>query len=215
MKATDTDAVKNALETFRYQPPIAQETAIVQAAVLIAFRVNAQNEFEVLLTVRSHKLRTHAGEVAFPGGKRDKQDADSCVTALREASEEVGLRADQVQILGCLGSFVSKHLTLVTPVVAMIPHDFEPKYNEEEVEDCFFVPISALTTKENHHSNEIPWLHSSMRIHFVEYQGKTIWGLTAIMLLTFFEQLGIEIEYELHIPGLPTYLELSKTYAKI
>lgn len=97
-----------------------------RAAVLIPLFIDSNGILSVMLTLRSKFLRTHAGEVAFPGGKQDLEDPSLVFTALREAQEEIGLAPTDVQVLKVLSPALSKNNILVTPVIGLIPSTFEP-----------------------------------------------------------------------------------------
>ena len=111
-----------------------------RASVLIPL-LECEGELFVMLTQRSEKLNSHAGQVSFPGGKQDAQDANSLETALRETHEEIGLLPEKVEIIGTLDQILSLHYYLVTPFVGLIPDDFIPVPNEEEIE-LRFLPHS-------------------------------------------------------------------------
>ena len=99
-----------------------------RASVLIPL-LEIRGELFVLFTERSRHLRTHAGQVSFPGGKKDSQDSNSLDTALRETYEEIGLHAEKVEILGSIDQIISLYNYLVTPFVGLIPSDFKPNPN--------------------------------------------------------------------------------------
>ncbi|KAJ3085043.1 hypothetical protein HDU96_005616, partial [Phlyctochytrium bullatum] len=107
---------------------------------------------DVLLTKRASGLRTHGGEVALPGGKKDPEDVNLVATALREAEEEIGVPRDQVEILTIFPAAVSKHNLLVTPVVGVLrpsattPFVFTP--NPAEVDSIFLVPLARFLDAE-------------------------------------------------------------------
>ena len=106
-----------------------------RASVLIPL-LESEGELFVLLTQRSKQLRSHAGQVSFPGGKQDTLDANSLETALRETHEEIGLPPENVEIIGTLDQILSLHYYLVTPFVGLIPEDFTPLLNTAEIESC-------------------------------------------------------------------------------
>jgi 8-oxo-dGTP pyrophosphatase MutT (NUDIX family) len=108
------------------------------------------NELTVLLTERNSQLRSHAGQIAFPGGRADPQDKDLIETALREAKEEVDLSPQAAQVLGMLAPYVTSSRYDVTPVVALIEPDFAPKPNPDEVAAVFEVPLSFLMDPSHH-----------------------------------------------------------------
>ncbi|XP_069112392.1 uncharacterized Nudix hydrolase NudL-like isoform X5 [Argopecten irradians] len=111
-----------------------------KAGVLVPL-FQRDGEWRVLLTKRASHLRVHSGEVAFPGGKQDDGDTDEVAAALREAEEEIGLNPEDVRIVAVfLPSYVTKNI-VVTAVLGLIPSDFVPNINTEEVEKTFDLPL--------------------------------------------------------------------------
>ena len=176
-----------------WQPELVRERkfmdrAPAQAAVLLG--VVMRDEPTVLLTQRPAHMSTHAGQIAFAGGKCDEGDADSAATALREAHEEVGLEAHHVQVLGTLPEYVTGSAFYVTPVVALISPAMTLKLNTHEVSDAFEVPLAFLMNPAHHrwHRYEFEgvtreWL--SMPYQDGEQQ-RFVWGATAGMLRNFY-----------------------------
>ena len=99
---------------------------------------------QLLLTQRSSSMPTHKGEVAFPGGKTEPQDANSVATALREAEEEVGLSSEGVVIIGELDQVISKYGFVVTPVLAVIPEQADLTPDPRELDSLFHVPVNRF-----------------------------------------------------------------------
>ncbi|QXZ10035.1 CoA pyrophosphatase [Comamonas sp. Y33R10-2] len=156
----------------------------MDAAVLVPIVLREQPM--VLLTVRSAKLSTHSGQVAFPGGKRDPQDVSAEATALREAHEEVGLSPKNVEVLGRLPVYVTGTAFHITPVVALV-HP-QPSYfpNPGEVADLFEVPLSFLLNPAHHQRHAMQWQGVDREWFAMPYQDgeqqRYIWGATAGML---------------------------------
>ena len=154
------------------------------AAVLVPIVLREQPT--VLLTVRSAKLSTHSGQVAFPGGKRDPQDVSAEATALREAHEEVGLAPKNVEVLGRLPVYVTGTAFHITPVVALVRP--QPSYfpNPGEVADLFEVPLSFLLNPAHHERHAMQWQGVDREWFAMPYQDgeqqRYIWGATAGML---------------------------------
>ena len=154
------------------------------AAVLVPIVLREQPT--VLLTVRSARLSTHSGQVAFPGGKRDPQDISAEATALREAHEEVGLSPQNVEVLGRLPVYVTGTAFHITPVVALV-HP-QPSYfpNPGEVSDLFEVPLSFLLNPAHHERHAMQWQGVDREWFAMPYQDgeqqRYIWGATAGML---------------------------------
>lgn len=112
----------------------------VSASVLVPLFIR-DGKVQVLLTVRSKHLRSHAGLVAFPGGHMDEDDQSVISTALREAEEETGLPAKDVDVIAVLPPSFVRPNKFVSLVVGIIPSDFEPKMNEAEVSKIFSLPL--------------------------------------------------------------------------
>jgi 8-oxo-dGTP pyrophosphatase MutT (NUDIX family) len=148
----------------------------------------------VLLTQRTAHLSTHSGQIAFPGGKVDADDADAAATALREAQEEVGLDPQFVQVLGNLPVYVTGSSFIITPVVALVQTGFELMPNPHEVADVFEVPLDFLMNPANHqhHALELggqrrEWISMPyMDASSGQATQRFIWGATAGMLRNFY-----------------------------
>jgi 8-oxo-dGTP pyrophosphatase MutT (NUDIX family) len=138
---------------------------------------------EFILTVRSSAMPTHAGEVAFPGGKQDPGDSDLLATALRESHEEVGLRAHDVDVLRQLSPLASRYGMKVTPFIGLVPHGVPLVAEPGEIHDIFRVPLEFFLEYEPDLSEPIEFHGRQMRIPSWYYDNKRIWGLTAFMIL--------------------------------
>ena len=154
---------------------------LVEAAVLAGI-VPRANGAQVILTRRTETLRQHGGQVGFPGGRTEPDDADAVAAALRESHEEIALPPDQVQVLGYLDPFVTITGYRVTPVVAVIDPLFKPIPSPDEVADVFEVPLDYLMAPDSLRHVEI--IHRGRVRHVLEYSwpGQRIWGATAAML---------------------------------
>ena len=148
----------------------------------------------VLLTERTMHLSTHSGQIAFPGGKVDEDDADASATALREAHEEVGLDSAFVQVLGVLPNYVTGSAFIVTPVVALVQTGFTLTPNAHEVADVFEVPLEFLMNPAHHQRHTFDWEGIRREWFSMPYQDQMkqrfIWGATAGMLRNFYRLLS-------------------------
>lgn len=151
------------------------------AAVLVAFR-QGPVEPELLLTVRSSKLKHHPGQIAFPGGKLDPCDADASSCALREAWEEVALPDAQVDLIAPLPAHETVTRFCVTPWVGRIDGDFDPRPDPGEVAEAFWVPLSHIGDPARFSIQRRRWRGEWRRYYTVPYGPYYIWGATARML---------------------------------
>ncbi|MBF0279546.1 MAG: CoA pyrophosphatase [SAR324 cluster bacterium] len=194
----------------QYSPPENQHTR-QRASVLIPI-FEKESRLHFLLTRRSSKLRSHSGQVSFPGGKRDESDQHDLDTALREAHEEIGLLPDSVAILGKIDQILSRNFLLVSPYVGMIPSNFVPQPNEFEIESVFHVPLDFFM-KEGHHFLQEYQTKRPYFVHHFYYKDYDIWGLTAQLILRFLE-IGLNYipPYPVHHPKNPTWMEQSQLF---
>lgn len=157
------------------------------AAVLIGLFERAEG-VSLLLTRRTDQLRSHAGQIALPGGKIDPTDDGPVAAALREAEEEVGLDRRLVHPLGLLDPYVSNSGYRIFPVVAFVEADAPLEPNPDEVADVFEVPLAFLMTPTNHLIESRPWRGAERRYYAMPFEGRRIWGVTAGILRLFYEQ---------------------------
>ena len=183
------------------------------ASVLIPL-LESEGEIYVMLTRRSSKMRSHPGQVSFPGGKKDNNDEDSLQTALRETHEEIGLPGEEVDFIGTLDQILSLHYYLVTPYVGLIPSYFVPVPNTDEIESVFKVPLAFFMKSENHWSEEKIIFNSPVFVHHFEYQGYDIWGLTAKLIFRLLEVgFGYIPNFPVHHPDSPTWMVRTHEYS--
>lgn len=177
----------------RWQPEVRKEARFAprtpaHAAVLVPLVL--REELTVLLTQRTEQLSTHSGQVAFPGGRQDPEDADATATALREAQEEVGLDPGQVEVLGSLPVYETGTAFMVTPVVALVQPDAPLHPNPYEVADVFEVPLRFLLDPAHHQRHRLHWLGLEREWFSMPYldggRERYIWGATAGMLRNFY-----------------------------
>lgn len=148
------------------------------AAVLMGV-IERANGLHLILTRRTLSMPTHAGQIALPGGGRHADDASLAECALREAHEEIGLSPDRAQLAGSFGAFETVSQFRLTPVVAIVKSDFQPKLDAREVAAIFEVPIAFLMNRANHHIHHREW-NGARRYYFaMPYGEHYIWGATA------------------------------------
>ena len=167
-------------------PPVAR--TLRPAGVLVPVLLTG-GPARVILTKRSSALKHHPGQIAFPGGKQDKGDADVTAAALREAHEEIGLPPGLAQVLGHLPVHETVTGFRVTPVLAVLERDFDVIPERGEVEEVFTVPLGHLLNRSNYLIESRDW--AGMRRHYftVPYGPHYIWGATARMLRALADQM--------------------------
>jgi 8-oxo-dGTP pyrophosphatase MutT (NUDIX family) len=148
-----------------------------QAAVLIP--ITDRTEPGVILTQRPEWLRSHAGQVAFPGGKIDADDANAIAAALREAEEELALPREHVHVLGEADIYFTGSGYRIAPVVGVIPPDLPLIANPDEVFDWFEVPLAFLLDPANLERRHGIWQGRNRQYYDMNWQGRRIWGVTA------------------------------------
>ncbi|PAX06572.1 CoA pyrophosphatase [Sphingomonas lenta] len=154
---------------------------LTPAAVLVP--VTDRPEPGVILTERTAHLRRHAGQIAFPGGRIDPEDADAVAAALREAEEEIGLPTRAVEVVGTADRYRTVTGYEVTPVVGVVPPDLPLIPAEYEVASVFEVPLAFLLDSANHRRAEMEWKGRRRSYWEIEWNGRRIWGATAAMIV--------------------------------
>lgn len=139
--------------------------------------------WHILFTKRTEKVRDHKGQICFPGGTCYEGEDLLVFTALRESFEEIGLREEDVEILGELDEVttVTTNYT-ISPFVAAIPYPYEFSPNPEEVEEIIEVPLSALLDRANFREESHMREGKLHPVYFYDYKGNVIWGATARIL---------------------------------
>ncbi len=156
------------------------------AAVLIGILERA-GEPSVVLTQRTGHLKSHAGQVAFPGGKIDATDNGPVEAALREADEEIGLSPNDVEPLGNLAPYLTGSGYRVVPVIGAIRDTSPFRPNPDEVEDVFEVPLNFLMDPANHQKMSREWQGKRRYFYAMPFGERYIWGVTAGIIRSFYE----------------------------
>jgi len=157
------------------------------AAVLIPVVDRAQPS--VILTLRTSELTSHAGQIAFPGGKIDKTDDGPLAAALREAREEIGLEARLIEPLGFLDLYFTFSGFRILPVVARVAPTYKLTLSPSEVADAFEVPLAFLMAPANHQRQSRDWKGIQRQYYAMPYGERYIWGVTAGILRNLYERL--------------------------
>ena len=159
----------------------------VLSAVLIPIFYQ-QGEYHILFTRRTEKVRDHKGQISFPGGAYEEQDGTLVNTALRECTEEIGLAAEAVEVLGELDDMPTVGTGyLISPFVAIIPWPYPLKIDPWEVREIIEVPISALLDKECLREETAVLDGQPFPSYFYDCKGVIIWGATARILNQFLD----------------------------
>ena len=142
----------------------------------------------VLLTERASGLRTHAGQVSFPGGHIEASDPSPAAAALRETREEIGLEERLVSVAGYLPDHIVITGFRITPVVGFVRAGFQLLPDHQEVQGTFEVPLDYIFDPANLRMERRRLIHSGAEVEFwdIPFEGRTIWGATAGMLLTLY-----------------------------
>ncbi len=169
------------------QTIILSDAPLTPAAVLLPI-YEKEGEYYILFTKRTQKVEHHKGQISFPGGARHEHDRDLKDTALRETFEEIGVRPEDVTILGELDNMSTLTSNfLITPFVGIIPYPYEFIINEDEIEELVEVPLSALADERNYRE-EVYIIEGAPNMGRVfEYNGRVIWGATARILKQFLD----------------------------
>jgi 8-oxo-dGTP pyrophosphatase MutT (NUDIX family) len=158
-----------------------QDPRLKRAAVLIPV-FKKEGAYHLLFTRRTDRVEHHKGQISFPGGREDPEDADLLATALREAEEEMGLRKEDVRILGELDDICTVSDFCVAPFVGLIPYPYPFRPNPQEIEEMIEVPLAVLldpdrSRREFREHGGLTW-----PVLFYQHEGHTIWGATASIL---------------------------------
>ena len=168
-----------------------------RSAVLIPIFCK-EGEYHILFTKRSERVNFHKGQFCFPGGNRESRDSNLLETALREAKEEIGLEAKDVDIMGELDDCATLGSGyIISPFVAFIPYPYHFKMDSKEVEEFFSVPLSALMNESNFRQDYYPTGDKAGPGYAYEYEGKIIWGATARIVKQLIELLRSVSKYRI------------------
>jgi len=164
-----------------------------KAAVIIPLFYK-ENEPFLLFTKRTEKVEHHKGQISFPGGAREKGDRDLQVTAVRETWEEMGIRPEDLTVIGRTDNFLTNTHFMVTPFVAHFPHPYPYKINKDEIEQILEVPLQHLMQPEIFRVEK--WFRNGIMwdIHYYQFNGQVIWGVTGFLLSNFLS-LIFELEH--------------------
>ena len=176
------DTFKKLQQVLATHQPLKISGEYPEAAVLVAINDDPVNP-GLLLTQRAQHLAIHSGEVAFPGGKCDLEDASLLGTALREAEEEVELAQDQFHFIGCLDQRITRSGIRVTPFVGMIPAAAKLVANLDEIDAFFYTPLDFFLEPANLHIDQVVYQQELRHIPRFDFESYCIWGVTAMIIV--------------------------------
>jgi len=157
-----------------------------QAAVLVSL-LHLEDGLHFLFTKRTDFIATHKGQVSFPGGRADKEDLNPLSTALRETKEEIGVSAENIQVLGLLETFPATNSLLITPVVGILKWPIKLTLSEAEVSRVFTVPVGWFKSEAHKEYKTFTDHHGVAHpvIYYRAYSGDIVWGITAYIINNF------------------------------
>ena len=164
-----------------------EDKELIKAAVLVPI-FSKGGEYHLLFTKRSDRVPSHKGQVSFPGGAHSEADSSLLETALRESWEEVGLKAEDAEILGELDDISTTTSRFnISPFVAFIPYPYEFTLSHDEIDEIFDVPVSALSRRDDWKLETYVFDNQAFINYAYEYNGRVIWGATARIVQQFLE----------------------------
>lgn len=197
LQSLEPDAIKAALLPLAISDGADQVQREGQRGASVLMPLVMRSEWHVILTQRPETMPSHAGQISFPGGKREVGETAQ-EAALRETYEEVGLPSERIKLLGRLRSFNAVGEYRVTPFVGVIDSDAVIKPDAREVADTFEVPLSFLMDANNHVPRDVHFDEKMHRLWDMPYQDadgveRNIWGMTAMMIYRFYQRLVLGV----------------------
>jgi 8-oxo-dGTP pyrophosphatase MutT (NUDIX family) len=176
------------------------EATGIRASAVLAPLYEAAGEPHLVFTRRAHHLRSHRGEVSFPGGGHEAGDPDLAATALREAWEETQLDPDHVEVIGELDHLTTVSSTsFIVPFVGLLHRPPQLLANPDEVEAILHVPVRVLLDPTIFRAERWPFPGLDRPVYFFDIPGDTIWGATAAMLVNLLAL--VTGTADRHVPG--------------
>ena len=168
------------------------DVSLTPSAVLLPLYYK-EEQIYILFTQRSNLVLHHKGQICFPGGNYKYSDADLVQTALRETEEEIGLKAEDVEILGELDdASTTTSGYAISPFIALIPHPYQFKINPQEITQMFSIPLSKFMDDTILKYGHTGYGEQCQISFYYQYEGHIIWGVTARILSQFLELLKPE-----------------------
>jgi 8-oxo-dGTP pyrophosphatase MutT (NUDIX family) len=164
-------------------------TGLREAAVLVPL-IDRADGITILFVQRTQHLRHHAGQVSFPGGGVEPSDRDAVAAALRETAEEIGIAREHIDVVGRLEPIVTGTGFHITPIVGFVTPHVEIKIDPFEVEYVFEVPLAFALDPRHHEVHTREFNGAPVSYYALTYEGRTIWGATARILVNLARHLG-------------------------
>lgn len=161
----------------------------LRPAAVLAPLVRRPHGWTLLLTKRTEDMPTHAGQIAFPGGRLQAEDASAVDAALRETEEEIGVARRFLEPLGQVEAYETVTGFHVTPIVALVHPGFELRPDPREVAEVFETPLEFLMDPANHQRHEREWNGMQRAYYVMPYRDRFIWGATAGMIKALYDRL--------------------------
>ena len=165
---------------------------LIKSAVLVPI-VFDEGQCSILLTYRSAKLKDHANQISFPGGRIDQDDISPVHTAIRETFEEIGIVKKHINIIGNLDAYVTGTGFHILPIISVIAKEYTTNINFKEVDSIFKLPLDFLMDNNNHEVDNKLYDNGNTSYNYnfnvINYDNHYIWGATASILLNLYEKL--------------------------
>jgi 8-oxo-dGTP pyrophosphatase MutT (NUDIX family) len=173
-------------------PGVAAEWSARPAAVLVPLVLDGE-QWQLLFTRRTENVESHRGQVSFPGGRVEAGDADPVAAALRETHEEIGVRPEDVRVLGRMDSLLTVTQYLITPVVGVLPWPYPLRPDPVEVAGVFRIPLDWLADRSHLERRTRPAIAGGPDVpvySYLPFEGNVLWGASARITLDLLELLG-------------------------
>jgi len=163
----------------------AQDPSKLKSAAVLILLFEKGGQLHVVLTKRTNSVQYHKGEISFPGGTKDGEDATLITTALREAEEEIGVSSKNVEVLGVYNDFITPSGFCITPVIAFLTSKMNFLINNSEVSEVFDVPLSFFYNNQHEQAKESIFNGIKRSVYYYSYGEHEIWGATAAIMRSF------------------------------